>query len=279
MLTALRPGAGFLRTGHRGARGLAPENTLVGFERAIAEGVDVLEFDVQMTADGEVVVIHDDTVDRTTDGAGAVAELTWTRLRALDAAHHFDPAAGHPLRGTGVGIPLLAEVLERFPDVKVTIELKEAPQPDFVERVIAITRELAPERAILASFSQRLLNVVRRQAPEIPTNLSNDEIRWFVIGHWVGLAGWLRSPGRVLQVPRFSDHDHDRGIRVVTQRLLRAAHRSGRSVQVWTINDPALMHELLDLGVDGITTDRPDVLNAVLAERAGRGNEAPGLRS
>jgi glycerophosphoryl diester phosphodiesterase len=237
------------------------------FQRAADEGVDVLELDVRLSADGELVVIHDPTVDRTTDGQGSVAELTWAQLRELDAGHRFNPGGGYPRRGRGVRIPLLTEVLESFPDHLFTVELKEVPQPDVVPRVLEVLRRLVPGRAILASFSQDLLRQVRRLAPDIPTNLSNAEIRRFVILGWIGLAGWVRSPGCVLQVPTHSNHEQGTGIRVVTPRLIRAAHRSGRSVQVWTINDPAEMRELIALGVDGITTDRPDLLNQVLEPR------------
>lgn len=265
----LRPGAGFVRTGHRGARGLEPENTLVGFHRAAEVGVDVLEMDVRMTLDGEICLMHDPAVDRTTDGVGLVHETTWEELSTLDAAYRWAPSGeACPRRGEGIRIPRLREVLSAFPEHVFTVELKPSPQPEFVQVVIDLVRDLAPGRVILASFEQALVRAVRGLAPEIPTNLSNREIHvWYLLSR-VLLGGLVRTAGRVLQIPYWSNYDHDRGLRMVTPSLLRSAHRGGRSVQVWTINDPDHMRRLIDMGVDGITTDRPDVLNDVLSERA-----------
>jgi len=268
----IAPGGGIVRTGHRGARGLAPENTLPAFRAGVEAGVDVLEFDVQQTKDGQIVVIHDPTVDRTTDGSGLVAEQTLAELRAHDAGYRFSRDGGEsfPFRGQGVAIPRLEEVLEAFPEHRFTVELKPSPYPDFVERVVTILRELAPERAVVGAFPHGLLGRFRRLAPEVPTGCSSREITFFYGLHLVGLGGWLGSQARILQIPRFSDHDRDRGIPLTTPRLIRAAHGSGRSVQVWTINEPEIMEQLLDLGVDGITTDRPDLLNEVLARRSAK---------
>lgn len=262
----LRPGT-FLRTGHRGARGLAPENTLEGFRRAALVGVDLLELDVQLTADDEVVVLHDPTVDRTTDGRGPVATKTLAELQALDAGHAFttDGGATFPFRGQGVRVPRLEEVLRELPDHGLTIELKRSPRPGLVERTVDLVRRLAPGRTILASADHGLLRAVRRHAPEQVTSFSGREVRDFYLLSKVRLAGLLfRSPAKVIQMPLWSDHDHDRGLSLLSPALLRAAHASGRVVQVWTINDPALMRRLIDLGVDGITTDRPDLLAQVL---------------
>lgn len=266
----LRPGV-FLRTGHRGARGLAPENTMAGFRRAAAIGVDVLELDVRLTRDGEVVVLHDASVDRTTDWRGPapgwVAGLTFAQLADLDAGHAFTPDGGltFPFRGRGVRIPRLAEVLEAFPDHLVTVELKRGTPPEVVDRTIAIVRERAAARVIMASEEHALLQAVRRRAPELVTSFSGREVRDFYLLSRVCLATLLcRSPGRVLQMPLWSDHDRDRGLRLVQPGLLCAAHAQGRLVHVWTVNDPATMRELIDLGVDGITTDRPDLLVEVL---------------
>ena len=262
----LRPGV-FLRTGHRGARGLAPENTLVGFRRAAEVGVDVLELDVRLTRDGEVVVLHDATVDRTTDwrgpGPGAVAELTYAQVAELDAGHAFTPDGGRtfPFRGQGVRVPRLSEVLDAFPGHLITIELKRGTPPEVVPRTVALVRERAATRVIMASEDHRLLQAVRRAAPELVTSFSGREVRDFYLLSRACLATvFFRSRGRVMQMPLWSDHDHDRGLRLVHPGLLVAAHARGLLVHVWTINDPATMRALIDMGVDGITTDRPDVL-------------------
>lgn len=272
----LRPGV-FLRTGHRGARGLAPENTMAGFRRAVEVGVDVLELDVRLTRDGEVVVLHDAAVDRTTDwkgpAPGLAAGLTFAELAALDAGHAFTPDGGRtfPYRGQGVRIPRLAEVLDAFPEHLITVELKRGTPPEVVGRTIAVVRERAATRVIMASEDHALLQAVRREAPELVTSFSGREVRNFYLLSRACLATLLfRSPGRLIQMPLWSDHDRDRGLRLVFTGLLCAAHAQGRVVHVWTINDPALMRELIDLGVDGITTDRPDVLAQVLGATAPR---------
>jgi glycerophosphoryl diester phosphodiesterase len=259
----------FLRVGHRGARGLAPENTLAGFRRAVETGVDMVELDVQLSRDGEVVVIHDLTVDRTTDwagpGPGVVTALTYEELARLDAGHAFTPDGGQtfPYRGQGVRIPRLAEVLEAFPDLLFTIELKSSC-PELVAKTVDLVRRLAPERAVLASAEHAALRALRRAAPELVTSFSGREVRDFYLLSRVGLAGLLfRSPALLIQTPMWSDHDHDRGLRMVTPGVLRAAHTSGRAVHVWTVNDVATMRALIALGVDGITTDRPDLLAQV----------------
>jgi glycerophosphoryl diester phosphodiesterase len=263
----LKPGC-FLSTGHRGARGLAPENTLLGFRCGQSHNVDIIEFDVQATRDGEIVVIHDPTVDRTTEGQGAVADKTLAELQTLDAGYRFtsDDGKSFPFRGKGAQIPLLSEVLQEFPELLFTIELKESPHPDFIQNVAAVVREHAADRSILASFEHRLLRAIRKTAPELTTSFSGSEIRNYYVLAKLGLAGLLfTSPAMVIQMPLFSDHDNDRGLRLLTPRFLRALHKSGRHVQLWTINDPKQMRELIDMGVDGITTDRPDLLAEVLS--------------
>lgn len=247
---------------------------MTGFERAVAEGVDILEFDVRATADGEIVVIHDATVDRTTDWSrdipGEVAALTFEELSALDAGHSFTPDEGKtfPFRGQGVTIPKLEDVLTAFPEHLYTIELKPSPHPEFVSRVAAIVQRHAADRAILASFHHVFLKAMRLEAPELTTSLSGEELRNFFLlsSAWLG---WLFSTSaRVIQMPVWSNHDNDSGIRMVTKRFLKAAHGRGITVQCWTINDPDQMRELIALGVDGITTDRPDLLKEVVESRS-----------
>lgn len=269
LLERIAPGAPCVRTGHRGARGLAPENTLAAMEAGLAAGADVLEFDVQRTRDGHQVVIHDETVDRTSEGSGAVAELTLAELKALDFGYRFtrDGGQSFPFRGQGVRISTLTELLETFPNTVVTVEIKPSPSREHVPETLKTLQLCAPGRAVVGCFEHSTMKRVRALAPEIPTGASQPEIRNFYLLHKLGLAGLWSSPAKVLQIPRFADHDHDRGLRIATRRFVQAAHRGGRSVQVWTINEPELMHELLDWGVDGITTDRPDVLDEVLAAR------------
>jgi glycerophosphoryl diester phosphodiesterase len=157
----------FTRTGHRGARGLAPENTLLGFQRAVELGVDMLELDVRLSKDGEVVVLHDALLDRTTDALGPVAERTYAELERLDAGHAFARDGGFPFRGQGARIPRLVDVLDAFPDVMVTVEVKPG-DPALVPRAVALVRERAPERVVLASADHATIRALRAHAPELP---------------------------------------------------------------------------------------------------------------
>lgn len=258
---ALRGGP--LLVGHRGAAGLAPENTMPSFREAVERwSVDMVELDVRASADGHCVVIHDDTVDRTTDGTGPVAGKTLAELRALDAGYHFtDGDGGHPFRGQGITIPTLEEVLAAFPDTRFTIEVKiGTAQPGMLEairkldaagRVIAAGMDPA-DRTLFGDFDG-------------PVSGDNRSVRRFYLLHRLHLAWlWPRSAD-VFQVPE------ERGsLRVVTRRFVADARRRGVPVHVWTVNDSDDMARLLHWGVDGLITDRPDRGARVLSDALGR---------
>jgi glycerophosphoryl diester phosphodiesterase len=249
---------------HRGASARAPENTLEAFRLAVEAGAGGLEFDVHMTLDREIVVIHDATVDRTTDGSGAVAGMTLDELRSLDAGYRFSPDGGrtHPYRGRGVRIPTLAEVYEEFPATCLNIEMKEA-QPDVEEAVLRIIRNAgAEERTLVVSNRHGVVRRFRRiSAGRISTGASRQEIRDFYLLSRLHLERLFSPDYDALQVP--VDY---KGIPLVTPRFVEAAHSRGVRVDVWTINDPGEMRRLLDLGVDVLMTDRPEVLVSVLEE-------------
>ncbi len=251
-----------LNFAHRGASALAPENTLEAFRLAVEAGAGGLELDVHMSRDGEVVVIHDATVDRTTDGSGAVAGMTLGELRGLDAGYRFSPDGGrtHPYRGRGVGIPTLAELYEEFPAAFVNIEMKEA-QPGIEEGVMEVIRDAgAEERTLVVSNRHGVVRRFRRLCGgRIPTGASRREIRDFYLLSRLRLERLSHPPYVALQVPL----DY-RGIPLVTPRFVEAAHSRGVRVDVWTINEPGEMRRLLDLGVDVIMTDRPEALTGVL---------------
>jgi glycerophosphoryl diester phosphodiesterase len=249
---------------HAGAQGHAPGNTMEAFELALEMGADTLEMDLQITADGEIVVHHDGTVDRQTDGTGAIAEMSLEELRELDAGWYFEgPDGDFPFRGQGIGIPTLQEVFEAFPDTFMIIELKTDGGPDIIEPVVELVRRYDREDSvIIASFSLDYVHQVRDLLPGVATNMPEDETRTFYTLHLAGLHRWWRPPGDVFQVPEFHD---DR--RVVSHRFVRAADRMGVDVQVWTVNDPDDMRRILDFGAHAIMTDYPDVLVEIIAER------------
>jgi glycerophosphoryl diester phosphodiesterase/membrane-associated phospholipid phosphatase len=249
---------------HAGAQGHAPPNTMEAFEAALELGADTLEMDLQVTADGEIVTIHDGTVDRTTDGTGAVADLTLAELQALDAgATWTDEDGATPFAGQGVRHATLREVLEAFPDTFLVIELKTDGGEAIVQPVIDLVVEHgAEDRVAIASFSEAYLVPVREQLPAVPTNMPESETYDFYVRHLVGLHPWWSPPGMLYQVPEVHD-----GRQVVTPRFVRAAERLGVDVHVWTVNEPEQMHRVLDAGVHGIITDHPDRVVEVLAER------------
>jgi glycerophosphoryl diester phosphodiesterase len=253
---------------HRGGAALRPENTLEAFSYGLSFGADALELDIQMTRDGEIVVIHDPTVDRTTDGSGLVAGFTLDELRQLDAAYRFTPDGGesYPFRGQDVTIPTLREVLERFPGVRVNIDLKETT-PEREKRLWALIQEYeALARVLVASgdVPEGILRFRRLSGGQVATSASALEIRNFVLACLLHTTGFLRPAYDALQVP-----DVYRGIRIVSPRTVGMAHRFGLDVHVWTINDAPTMRLLLDWGVDGLMSDRPDLL----AEALGRSLE------
>jgi glycerophosphoryl diester phosphodiesterase len=250
---------------HRGASTLAPENTIEAFRLAVEAGAGGLELDVHMTRDGHIVVIHDATVDRTTNGSGAVSEMTLDELRRFDAGHNFSPDGGstRPYRGRGVWVPTLGEVLEEFPGVAVNIEIK-AGTPGIEETVLGILRDAnALGRALVVSTPHAIVKRFRKiSSGHISTGASRWEIGVFYILSRLRLERLVRPAYDALQVPLLH-----RGILVVTPRFIRAAQARGVRVDVWTINQAEEMRRLLDLGVDVIMTDRPGTLAEVLINR------------
>ena len=248
---------------HRGASALAPENTLEAFRVAVEAGAGGLELDVHMTLDKEIVVIHDATVDRTTNGSSAVAEMTLEELRTFDAGYRFSPDGGrtYPYRGKRLRVPTLAEIYEEFPIVSVNIDIKEG-QPGIEERVMEVIRG-GEERTLVVSNHHAVVRRFRKVSRgPISTGASRLEIGAFYLLSRL-LLEWLARPAyEALQVP--VEHE---GITLVTPRFLEAAHSRGVRVDVWTINDPGEMRRLLDLGVDVLMTDDPGTLADLLEER------------
>jgi glycerophosphoryl diester phosphodiesterase len=254
-----------LNLAHRGASAVAPENTIEAFRLAVETGAGGLELDVHMTRDRHIVVIHDATVDRTTNGSGAVSEMTLDELRRLDAGHNFGPNArpARPYRGRGVRVPTLREVLEEFPGVAVNIEIK-AGTPGIEETVLGILRDAnALGRALVVSTPHAIVKRFRKiSSGHISTGASRWEIGVFYILSRLRLERLVRPAYDALQVPLLH-----RGVLVVTPRFIRAAQARGVRVDVWTINQAEEMRRLLDLGVDVIMTDRPGTLAEVLINR------------
>jgi glycerophosphoryl diester phosphodiesterase len=267
-----------LNYAHQGGAREAPSSTLFALRQAVAAGADGLELDVHATADRTVMVCHDATVDRTTAGSGAIAELLYADLRTLDNAHWWVPgevvapdraegeyvhrgkAAGDP----SFGIASLRDVLEEFPDVFLNLDIKQtAPAVEPYEQLVAdLLREFGrTDDVIVASFDDRATDAFRAIAPEVSTSCGTI----LTTAIWQAIHDGKPLPEthhHALQVPAAVGD-----IVVVDERFVEGAHDHGLAVHVWTIDEPEEMERLLDLGVDGIMTDRPSVLETILQRR------------
>lgn len=247
--------------GHRGASGTMPENTLPAFTEALAAGADRLEMDVHLSADEEVVVLHDPELDRTTDGKGPVARLRLREIREIDAGYQFESSPGrHPFRGHKMRIPTFAEVLTHFPTVPLNIELK-VDEPALVSAMKRLLdRHDAWSRVLLTAETQSLMDRIRAAMPQILTGMCVQEVLEF----WGngGNLGYV-AKGFALQVP--VTHG---GIPVITKQFVDVAHAANLEVHAWVINEEPEMRRLLGLGVDGIMTDFPRLAAAVLGRKS-----------
>lgn len=252
---------GTLVIAHRGGAGLRPENTLAAFAHAVEIGADVLEMDVKGTADGAIVCIHDLSVDRTTDGRGRVESFTLSDLQKLDAGHNWSGDGGrtHPFRGKGIRAPTLDEVFTRFPMMRMNIEMKHVGQAFSQPLCTLIRRFGMTEKVLVASINDDVLAAFRQACPEVATSMSGREARVFSGLQYLNLAAAYSPPAPALQIPdRLADNI------IATKGLVEAAQRRNVKVHVWTINDEERMRQLIQIGVDGIITDRPDRLLELL---------------
>lgn len=239
---------------HRGGSALAPENTLAAFDRGLTLGADGLELDVHLSRDGVVFVHHDRALERTTNLRGALAERTSAELARADAGHHFRQGDTFPCRGLGIGVPTLAQVLARYRDVPIIVELKVDSAELAAAAIDVVRRADAVDRVCLASFGSRVLRAARTLEPAIATSAARAEVRWAL---YRCRCRWpvSRAAYAGYQVP-----ERDGGTRVVSPRFVDAAHRAGFGVQVWTVDAESDARRLLDWGVDALITDRPDVI-------------------
>jgi glycerophosphoryl diester phosphodiesterase len=235
---------------HRGASAHAPENTLAAFDLALRHEADAFELDAKLSADGQVVVIHDQTVERTTDGKGDVRYMTLAALQELDAGSFFDIAF------RGEHIPTLAQVFETFGHkTYINVELTNyaSPDDDLPDRVVDLVKHNRLEKRVLfSSFNPRALLKVKRLIPDVPVGLLALPGRR---GWWA--RSWL---GRIV-VPYDALHPESSD---VTAGLVTSVHHRGHRVNVWTVNQPEEMQRLFALGVDGIFTDDPRLARQVL---------------
>lgn len=249
-----------LAIAHRGGAGLFPENTLYAFERAADLGVDVIEIDVRSASDGTLVVMHDATVERTTDGNGKVGDMTLDRLKRLDAGFRFSPDGGKtfPLRQSGITIPTLREVFTAFPQMRFNIEPKQSA-PSIIKPLCAIIREHKMiDKTVVGSFTQTIIDDFRRECPQVATSASTTEVAKFLGLYKAGLTKSFSPAMKALQIPEFAGFGKE---------FVDAARERNLQVHVWTVNETADMKRLLDMNVDGIMTDYPDRLLELLGRK------------
>ena len=245
---------------HAGSE-LYPTDTMYAFERYAAMGVDILEMDTNMTADGEIVVIHDSTIDRTTDGSGKVSEMTLEEIQQYDAAYNWtqDDGATYPLRGQSITVPSLREVFEAFPGYPMIVEIKQE-SPSMAGALCDLIKEYGMEKDVMVpSFSDTAMQEFRTACPAVATHASTGEVTRFVILNFLGLSGVLTPQYQAFGVP-----ESEYGIPIVNRWFVWNAHRHNLDVQIWTINDPEEMQRFIDMGVDGIMTDRTDLMLELL---------------
>ncbi len=242
---------------HRGGSLLWPENTLPAFRGALELGITHLETDVHRTRDGELVVFHDARLDRTTDGHGYIKNFTLAELRRLDAGHRMTPdGKSFPFRGKGLVIPTFAELCQLDPSARINVELKAegVDLPRAMWRFIE-EHELY-DRILVAAAKHALVREFRvLSGGQVATSASAREVAGFWAAARAGLSGRVAIEFDALQVPVAQGP-----LTVVTPRFMAAAHARGVHVHVWTIDDPAEMRRLAKMGVDGLMSDRPDLL-------------------
>ncbi len=241
---------------HAGGEGLGPANTIEAMELAVAAGADVLDIDVRATADGELVAIHDPTVDATTDGTGPVAELTLAELQELDAGWSFEDESGaHPFRGSGVRIPTVEEVLTAFPDVLTSVEFKVAGEaPD---RLCDMLRRLGrADDVYVSSAGDAAVDRFRAVCPEMITTVTDALVVDMRAARESG-AQWC-SPVPIGQPPFAADRSRP------NRASVQWAHDHGLATFTWTVDDPDDLAYLADIGVDAVYTRRPDIARAVV---------------
>jgi glycerophosphoryl diester phosphodiesterase len=247
---------------HQGAENLFPSNTMYAFEQSVRMGVDVLDTDMHMTRDGVLILMHDQTVDRTTNGSGAVRDLTLVEIQQLDAGYAFslDGGQSFPYRGAGFSVPTLEALFQAFPDKRFGIEIKQTDPLPTAQRFCDLIRQYKMQDSVLvSSFRQENMEAFRQTCPEVATSATESEVRTFYILYRLGLVDTLTPNYSSLQVP-----EERGGILLLTPGFVRAAHRRGLAVQPWTINESEDLRRILTLGVDGINTDNPDRLLALL---------------
>ena len=249
---------------HRGGCALGPENTIAAFDLGMAAGADGLELDVHLSADGIPVVHHDDALDRTTDASGPIGARSASELTRVDAGFHFAQHGQFPFRGLHIGVPTLREVLHRYPDIRIIVEMK----MDVADLGLAVAAEVrragAAQRVCAAGYGRRSIAAARTALPEMATSACHAEVRLALY------RSWLRWPVKHVPYGGYQVPELAGPTRVVSPRFIEQAHAAALKVQVWTVDDEADAVRLLGWGVDAVISNRPDMAVEVRNRLVGR---------
>lgn len=251
---------------HQGGDGVWPGDTMYAFEQAVEIGADVLEMDAHITKDSQIVLMHDEKVDRTTDGTGLIEDLTLPELKQLDAAYKWsnDDGETFPHRGQGIDVPTLEELFQKFSQMRYVIEIKLTQNPIDKPLCDLIRKYDMQDRVVIASFHDEAMQNFRKTCPEVATSASRGEVTKFVLLGKVFLSGLVAPQYQSIQPPY--DPKESKNIPIMTKRFIREAHAKNVAVEPWTVDDPQLMKQYIEWGVDGIMTDRPDLMIEVLKD-------------
>ena len=263
-----RPDAAFFETrdgennvlvfAHQGGEAIRPTNTMIAFQHSVDLGTDVLDTDIHMTRDGELILLHDETVDRTSDGTGAVRDLTLDEIRQFDFGYNFstDNNQTFPFRGQGQGIVTVEEFFVEFPDTRLGIEIKQTAPEAAVKLCDLITEFGYQDQVLVGSFTQNNMTIFRENCPTVATSGTESEVRKFYISQFVGLSGFYSAPFDALQVP-----ERQNNVPILTGRFARTAKKQNLKIIPWTIDETEDFERLTtDFDIDGINTNYPDRL-------------------
>jgi len=255
---------GILVIAHQGGDGVWPGDTMYAFEKAVEIGADVLEMDAHITKDGRIVLMHDEKVDRTTDGTGLIEDLTLDELKQLDAAYKWSNDGGQtfPYRGMGIQVPTLDELFEKFPQMRYVIEIKLTANPMEKPMCDLLRKYNMQDQVLIASFHDEAMKNFRMVCPEVSTSASRGEVTRYVLLGKAFLWGFYVPKFQTVQPP-WSPED-SLNIPIMTKRFIWESHGKNIRVEPWTVDDPELMKHYIDWGVDGIITDRPDLMVEIL---------------
>lgn len=253
---------------HRGDSARYPENTMPAFDSAVQMKVDVIETDVHLSKDGEVVIWHDDTLERMSGNPQAITKLGWKDIQTVDAGCLFtlDEGKTYPFKDKNIHPVLIKELLSKYPEMKFNVDLKD-DNTLLADKFSQILIDLqCSNRVVTASFHKNVLQHFRKLIPEAITSCTSTEVLRLILLYRSGI---LRIPfsykKKILQVPEFSGKT-----KVLSKGFIKYLHKRGFKIQIWTVNDLLEMHRFLDMGVDGIFTDKPALLMECLKKRTNR---------